>query len=223
MRHGRTRSAKTFHGFKEPMALDVDSTVTREGVVCPANPPAHEAVERLAAEWEQGAGLVQLDLDLGYRASPRMAQWAAQGVPIMARPWPQSGPLFPKDDFTRDFPHGTVTGPNARTVPMVPGKDAPCPARACNVCPVRAQGITARLGHGRSLTIREDEQFQQKLRTKIKTKRGRASLRKRTAGEQAIAHHVAHRGRRARDKGLRKHQFDGRRHAAASNLLVAAR
>jgi hypothetical protein len=48
-------------------------------------------------------------------------------------------------------------------------------------------------------------------------------LRKHTAVEHAIAHHVAHQGRRARYKGLRKHQFDGRRHAAVSNLLVAAR
>ena len=71
--------------------------------------------------------------------------------------------------------------------------------------------------------MREDEPFQQKLRAKSKTKCGRASVRKRTAVEQAIAHHVAHQGRRARSKGLRKNQFDGRRHAAVSNLQVAAR
>ena len=223
MRHGRKSSSKTFNGFKEHMALDLDSNVTREVVVCPANHPEHEAVELLAEELEKGAGLFQLDIDLGYMASPRMAQWAAQGVHIIARPWPQSGLLFTKDDFTLDFPHGTVTCPNGQTVPMVPGKDAQFPARACDACPLRAQCTTARLGHGRSLTIREDEQFQQKLRAKIKTKRGRASLRKRTAVEHAIAHHVAHRGRRARYKGLRKNQFDGRRHAAVSNLQVAAR
>jgi hypothetical protein len=223
MRHGRKSSAKTFNGFKEHIALDLDSHVTREVVVCPANQPEHEAVELLAEELEQGAGLFQVDIDLGYMASPRIAQWAAQGVHIIARPWPQSGPLLTKDDFTLDFPHGTVTCPNGQTVPMVLGKNAQFPASACDVCPRRAQCTTARLGHGRSLTIREDEPFQQKLRAKIKTKRGRASLRKRTAVEHAIAHHVAHRGRRARYKGLRKNQFDGRRHAAVSNLLVAAR
>ena len=223
MRHGRKSSAKTFNGFKEHIALDLDSTVTQEVVVCPANHPEHEAVELLAEELEQGAVLFQLDIDLGYMASPRIAQWAAQGVHIIARPWPQSGPLFTKDAFTLDFSHGTVTCPNGQTVPMVPGKDAQFPARACDACPVRAQCTKARLGHGRSLTIREDEPFQYKLRAKIKTKRGRAALRKRTAVEHAIAHHVAHRGRRARYKGLRKNQFDGRRHAAVSNLLVAAR
>jgi len=136
---------------------------------------------------------------------------------------PQGGPLFPKSDFTLDFEHGTVTCPNGQTVPMVPGKDAQLPARVGDACPVRAQCTKARRGQGRSLTIRADEQFQQKRRAKIKTKRGGASLRKRTAVEHAIAHHVAHQGRRARSKGLRKNQCDGRRHAAVSNLLVAAR
>ena len=31
MRHGRKSSAKTFNGFKEHFAVDLDSTVTREG------------------------------------------------------------------------------------------------------------------------------------------------------------------------------------------------
>ena len=223
MRHGRKSSSKTFNGFKEHLALDLDSKVTREVVVCPANQPEHEAVVLLAEELEKGAGLFQLDIDLGYMASPRIAQWAAQGVHIIARPWPQVGPLFTKSDFTLDFQHGTVTCPNGQTVPMVPGKDAQFPASACDGCPVRAQCTKARLGQGRSLTIREDEQFQHKLRAKIKTKRGRASLRKRTAVEHAISHHLTHRGRRARSTGLRKNQFDGRRHAAVSNLQVAAR
>ena len=223
MRHGRKSSANTCNGFTEHFALDVDSKVTREVVVCPANQPEHEAVELRAEEVEKGAGLFHLDIDLGSMASPRMAQGAAQGGHLIARPWPQGGPLFPKHDCTLDFQHGTVTCPNGQTVPMVPGKDAQFPARACEACPVRAQCTKARLGHGRSRTIRADEQCQQKLRAKIKTKRGRASLRKRTAVEHAIAHHVAHQGRRARSKGLRKNQFDGRRHAAGSNLQVAAR
>jgi Transposase DDE domain/Transposase domain (DUF772) len=223
MRHGRKSSAKTFNGFKEHFALDLDSTVTREVVVCPANAPEHAAVERLAETLEQGLGLLQLDIDLGYMASPRIAQWAAQGVHIIARPWPQVGDLFTKNDFTLDFVHGTVTCPHGATVPMIPGRDAQFPASACDACPVRAQCTKARLGQGRSLHIREDEQFQHKLRTKIRTKRGRASLRKRTAVEHAISHQLAHQGRRARYKGLRKNQFDGRRHAAVSNLQIAAR
>lgn len=45
-------------------------------------------------------------------------------------------------------------------------------------------------------------------------------------GYQCLAscgcHQLAYQGRRARYKGLRKNQFDGRHHAAVSNLHVAA-
>ena len=191
--------------------------------MCPANQPEHEAVERRAAEWEKGAGLCQLDLDLGDRASPRLAQWAAPGGPSMARPWPHGGPLFTKPACTLACPHGPVTCPHSQTMPRVPGKDAQWPASACEACPVRAQCTKARRGHGRRLTIREDEQCQQKRRAKIKTKCSRASWRKRTAVEQAISPHLAHQGGRARSKGLRQNQCDGRRHAAVSNLQGAAR
>jgi len=222
MRHGRKSRSKTCNGFKEHCALDLESKVTREVVVRPANEPEHEAVELLAETLEQAPGLLQLDIDLGYMASPRIAQWAEQGVYIIARPWPQIGPLFTKQEFTLDFAAMQVTCPGGHTVPLVPGKDAQFPAAACDVCPLRAQCTKATLGQGRSLHIREDEQFQQKLRTKMKTQRGRASLRKRTAVEHTIAHQLAHQGRRARYKGLRKNQFDGRRHAAVSNLQIAA-
>lgn len=222
MRHGRKSSAKTFNGFKEHFAVDLDSKVIREVVVRPANEPEHEAVELLAEELEQAPGLLQLDIDLGYMASPRIAQWEAQGVYIIARPWPQVGPLFTKNDFTLDFARMQVTCPGGQSVSMVPGKSAQFPAAVCDGCALRAQCTKATHGHGRSLLIREDEPFQQKLRAKMKTRRGRAALRKRTAVEHTIAHQLVHQGRRARYKGLRKNQFDGRRHAAVSNLQVAA-
>jgi hypothetical protein len=223
MRHGRKSSAKTFNGFKEHFAVDLDSKVIRgEVVVRPANEPEHEVVELLAEELEKAPGLLQLDIDLGYMASPRIAQWAEQGVYIIARPWPQGGPLFTKQDFTLDFATMQVTCPGGQTVPMVLGKSAQFPATACDACAVRAQCTTATHGQGRSVSIREDEPFQQKLRAKMKTRRGRAALRKRTAVEHTIAHHLVHQGRRARYKGVRKNQFDGRRHAAVSNLQVAA-
>jgi Transposase DDE domain len=222
IRHGRKSSAKTFHGFKEHFAVDVASNVIREVVVRPANEPEYEAVELLAAELEPAPGLLQLDIDLGDMASPRIAQWEAQGVYIIARPWPQGGPLFTKPDFPLDFAGMQVTCPGGQSVPMVLGKPAQFPAAACDGCALRTQCTKATRGQGRSLSIREDEPFQQKLRTKMKTQRGRDSLRKRTVVEHAIAHQLVHQGRRARYKGLRKNQCDGRRHAAVSNLQVAA-
>jgi Transposase DDE domain len=113
MRHGRKSSAKTFHGFKEHLLVDLDSTVTRAVVVRPANEPAHEVVALLAEELENSPGLLQLDIDLGYMASPRIAQWAAQGVHSIARPWPQGGERFAKTDLGLDCVHGMVACPGA--------------------------------------------------------------------------------------------------------------
>jgi hypothetical protein len=45
MRHGRKSSAKPVNGVKEHVLVDLDSTVTREVVVRPANEPEHEVVE----------------------------------------------------------------------------------------------------------------------------------------------------------------------------------
>jgi hypothetical protein len=222
MRHGRKSSAKTCNGFQEHFVLDLDSQVTRAVVVRPANKPEPAAVELLGETLEKPPGLLQLAIDVGYMASPRMAHWAEQGVSILARPWPHAGPGCTKDAFTLDVAHGTVTCPGGQTVPMVPGKNAPCPASACAACPQRTQCTKAKIGQGRRLSIREDEQCQRKLRATIRTKRGRASLRQRTAVEHAISHQLVHQGRRARSKGLRKNHCDGRRHAAVSNLQVAA-
>jgi hypothetical protein len=85
---------------------------------------------------------------------------------------------------------------------MVPGKAAQFPATAFDACALRAQCTKVTHGQGRSLSIREDEQFQQKLRAKMKTRRGRAVLRKRTAVEHTIAHQLVHQGRRARYKSF---------------------
>ena len=221
MRHGRQRSAPTGTGCQEPLALA--SKGPREGVGCPAHPPAHAAIERLAEALAPGAGLVQLDIALGARASPRMAPGGAPGGPSLARPWPPGGPLVPKDACPLACQHGPVTGPNAQPGPLSPGQDAQLPARACEACPGRAQWTKARRGQGRRLTLRADAQGQQKLRAQLQTTRGRASWRQRTAGEHALAPHVAHQGRRARSKGRRTQQLDGRRHAAGSDLQVAAR
>ena len=198
MRHGRKSRSKTCNGFKEHCAMDLDRTVTREVVVRPAHEPEHEAVELLAVELERGQGLLQLDIDFGSMARPRIAQWAAPGVPIIARPWPPGGALFTKEQCTMDFAHMRVTCPNGETLPMRVGRDVHVPASACDACPVRAQCTKAKRGQGRSLSIREAEPFQQKLRAKIKTQRGRASLRKRPAVEHTISHQLAHQGRRAR-------------------------
>lgn len=50
------------------------------------NEPEPEVVECLAEAWEGSSGLLQLDIDVGDMASPRMAKWPVQGAPIIACP-----------------------------------------------------------------------------------------------------------------------------------------
>jgi len=223
MRHGRKSKSKSFNGFKQHFAVDLDSKVTREVIVRPANEPEHQVVDLFREELERNRGLGQLNIDLGYMGSTQIQQWAAQGVHIIARPWPQFREIFTKEVFKIDFDHGTITCPAGKSVPMTLGSHVKFPASACDQCALRAQCTKAKPGQGRTVNIGLDERFQQKLRAKVRTKRWRASLRKRVAVEHRISHHVATQGRRARYIGLRKNQFDGRRHAAVNNLQIAAR
>jgi len=120
MRHGQQKPAPNLNGFKEHFAVILNSRVIREVVVRPANEPEHEAVE-LLADTLRNSGLLQLDIDLGYMASPRIAQWAEQGVYIIARPWPQVGPLFNESRlFTLDFAEMQVTCPGCPDRPHGP-------------------------------------------------------------------------------------------------------
>jgi hypothetical protein len=221
-RHGRTSRANTCNGFTEHCAVDVESKVTREVVGRPAKEPEPAVVAWLAEELEKAPGLWPLEVALGDRARPRIAPWAEQGVDMLARPWPPRGPHFPKQEVTLDFARMPVPCPGGQGVPLVPGRHAQFPAVACAACALRTPWTKATPGQGRSLSIREAEQFQQKLRATMKTQRGRAALRTRTAVAQALSHQVVHQGRPARYKGIRKNQFDGRRHAAVSNLQGAA-
>jgi hypothetical protein len=100
-------STKTCNGLKEHFVLDLESHDTCEVVVHPANEPEHAAVKLLVETLEKPPGLLQLDIDLGDMASPRMTPWAEQGVYIIARPWSQGGTRFTKDDFPLDLAHGT--------------------------------------------------------------------------------------------------------------------
>ena len=131
-----------------------ESTVTREVGVRPAHEPAHEGVEWLAEELEQAPGLLQRASDLGSMARPRMAQGAAQGVSILARPGPQRGPLFPKAAFTLDFGGMQVPCPGGQSVPLVLGTHGPFPAAACETCAWRAPCPQAKDGPGSSLSLR---------------------------------------------------------------------
>ena len=182
--------------------MDLESQVTREVVVRPANESEHAVGGGAEEELEKAPGLLPLDVDLGYLASPRIAQWAEQGLYIIARPWPHSGPLFTKHDFTLDFARMQGTWPGGQRVPMVSaGMSSFRLRRVMRVRLARSvyqshARASEKPEHPRGRTVpaeaaREDEDAAVA-----------GLLRKRTAVEHAIPHQLAHQGRRARYKGV---------------------
>jgi hypothetical protein len=226
MRHGRKSKRNLFSGYKEHLLSDLDSQVIREVVVRPANEPEFHAIDYIQEEVQKGEGLGEFYIDLGYAAHEKIQQWIQEGVNVVVRPWAeQARGLFGKSEFTLDFKNKTVTCPAGVQIELRLGKQVYFPVSQCDACPLRSQCTTAKPGGatGRSLRIREDEEFQAARRAAMKTPQGRAELRQRSAIEHRISHQVAQRGRKARYLGTRKNQYDGRRHAAVLNLQLADR
>jgi len=127
MRHGR-KTAPNVQRFQRARALDLDSKVTREVVVCPAE-PAGAWAWTVAEELEKGPAV-----PAGYRTwgpwRPTDCPMGGPGRAHHARPGHKRAAVDP-NTTSRWTPHSTVTCPNGQTLPMVPGKDAqfqPVPA-----------------------------------------------------------------------------------------------
>jgi hypothetical protein len=131
--------------------------------------------------------------------------------------------MFSKRDFHFNWRAKTLTCPGGHTEAFRLGTVVEFPATECDRCPLRAQCTTAALGHGRTVSIGEDEPFQHRLRQRAATRTGRAQLRQRVEVEHRLAHLGARQGRRARYKGVRKNLFDVRRTAAVLNLETMQR
>lgn len=91
-------------------------------------------------------------------------------------------------------------------------------AKQCDTCPLRAQCTTAAKGHGRTVSIAEDERLQHRLRKRMKSPAGRERLRERVGVEHRLAHLARRQGPRARYRGVRKNTFELRRAASIQNL-----
>ncbi len=71
----------------------------------------------------------------------------------------------------------------------------------------------------------DDERVQQRLRSRLQSRAGRAQLRERVGVEHCLAHLANRQGSKARYRGTRRNLFDFRRLAVVvvQNLEVAAR
>jgi hypothetical protein len=220
MRHGRKSKSKRFNGFKQHVATDLDSDLILACAVTPANRPEAEATPALQEDMEHhGVRIGELHIDRGYIASPVVDKVLEQRGEVLCKPWKsKTGDLFAKSEFKLDMRSRTITCPAGQMQHFEPGTTVEFEAKECERCPLRARCTQARVGHGRTVSIGEDEALQQRLRKLMKTAAGRERLRARVGVEHRQAHLARRQGRRARYRGVRKNVFDLRRAACIQNL-----
>jgi hypothetical protein len=226
MRHGRKSKHKRFNGYKRHVATSLADDLILACAVTPANHPEDEAAVPLKADIDrQELGpIAELYIDRGYLSSPVVPVVRKAGGTVICRPWGLAqGERFSKQDFHFNLRAKTLTCPGGHSEAFRLGTTVEFPATECDHCPLRAQCTTAALGHGRTVSIGEDEPFQHRLRQRAATRAGRTQLRQRVEVEHRLAHLGARHGRRARYKGVRKNLFDVRRTAAVLNLQTLQR
>lgn len=220
MRHGRKSKSHRFNGFKQHIATELETELILACNVTPANQPEAEAAPVLQQDLErQKVQIEQLHIDRGYITSPVVEQVLEQGGEVLCKPWaPKNGELFSKSAFKMNMRSRTLTCPAGQTERFTLGTVVEFDARQCEQCPLRAQCTTAAPGHGRTVSIAEDEKLQHRLRKLVKTPAGRQRLRMRVGVEHRLAHVARRQGPRARYRGVRKNTFDLRRAAAIQNI-----
>lgn len=220
MRHGRKSKSKRFNGFKQHIATELETELIMACNVTAANRPEAEAAPVLQQDVErQGGQIEQLHVDRGYITSPVVEQVLEKGGEVLCKPWAsKNGELFSKSAFKVDMRSRTLTCPAGQTERFTLGSVVEFDARQCAQCPLRAQCTTAAPGHGRTISIAEDERLQHRLRKLVKTPAGRQRLRERVGVEHRLAHVARRQGPRARYRGVRKNTFDLRRAAAIQNI-----
>lgn len=220
MRHGRKSKSKRFNGYKQHVATDLDKNLILACAVTPANRPEAEATPAIEKDIQhQGMRIGELHIDRGYIASAMVQSVIKQQGKVLCKPWnPQNGDLFPKSVFKLNMRSRTIICPAGQTQRFMPGRTVEFEAATCDICPLRAKCTEAKLGHGRTVAISDEEALQQRLRKLVGTAAGRQRLRERVGVEHQQAHLASRQGRRARYRGVRKNVFELRRTACIRNL-----
>ena len=225
MRHGRKSKSKRFNGYKRHLVRDLDLGLILACAMTAANRPEEEA----AGELEKDLAYVkrpigELYIDRGYINAPLVANVLASKGEVICRPWiAKNGKLFPKSKFKINIRDRTITCPSDKTQRIEFGTTVEFEPEFCDPCPLRDQCTDASLGHGRTISISDNEPLQKRLRTLVQTAAGRKRLRKRTAVEHFLSHAGRRQGPRARYWGVRRNLWDWRRAATITNLETIQR
>jgi hypothetical protein len=218
MRHGRKSKAHPFTGYKRHVLNLLGAKLVVDAVAQPANQPEHEALETLWPSLAAHGQVQSLSIDRAYLSSPLIGSLKAQGIAIIAKPWPlRNRGRFTKEAFQITLDRHEVTCPAGVTVRLRgSGRRAQFPADTCGRCTLQADCTTS--ARGRTLSIHPQEALWIELRATRRTAEGRKALRQRTEVEHTLARIDQLQGKRARYKGARKNTLDLRRTAAVHNL-----
>jgi hypothetical protein len=220
MRHGRKTRSKAFHGYKQHVLIDLDSTLVLACAVLGANRREHEALPALQEDLERhGRPVEQVLVDRGYTTVDFAKTVSEKGWRVLSKPrqMPPNGGRFTKRDFVFNLRSRTVSCPAGEVRSFTPGKKVHF-REACSACELKPRCTTRK--QGRDLTISEDEVHQQRFLRLVQSRRGREALRARIPVEHRLAHLKQKQGDRARYRRERANLFDLRRTAAVLNLEV---
>lgn len=223
MRHGRKSASQRIDGYKRYVSTDLDAHVVVGVAVQAANVGEHHGADAMREEVERHGPIEAVHVDRAFLASQLVADVAARGGAVIAKPLPAQGtPGFTKPDFTIDLATQTVTCPAGNQTP-IRGDHARFPLEICATCVHRSQCQPKGTKSGRAIQIHPREALLKKLREDVKTPEGRAARRERVAVEHDQAHLVHWQGDRARYFGARKNEYDLRRAGMLLNLHEAQR
>ena len=224
MRAGRKSKSQLFNGYKEHVAVDLDTQLVIACAVTPGNAYDADATPALSQDMARlDVAIGELSVDRGYVSSALVAEVRDAGGEVLAKPWAARNVnpgLFTKSDFKIDLKRATITCPAGQVERAKPDTIVHFQAEACGRCALRTQCTAATRGQGRAVTIARDEAAQKHYRRLQRTAPGRARLRGRTAVEHKLGRIARRQGPRARYRGVRNNLFDLRRTCALGNLEV---
>lgn len=223
MRHGRKSSSRTINGFKQHIAIDLDTKLILATCVRPANEPEHKASEQLKPKVLSYDTVTELSIDRGYLAADWTLEMYKEGKTVVAKPWtpPAVQGKFSKKSFSIDLDNNSVTCPNNVIVSIqgVKKKLARFPKKQCNACQYKSKCTDSE--NSRVVSIHNNEQMMQDLSQYVTTATGRAETRERVKVEHSLASICNRKGPRARYRGLRLNEYDLNRTAMVTNLHIS--
>jgi hypothetical protein len=222
MRHGRKSSSRTINGFKQHIAIELDSELILATSVRPANEPEFQATDYLKPYVIAWGEVVEYQIDRGYLAADWTTALFEANRRVICKPWTSANAgMFSKKKFKIDLVQNEVTCPSKVTAQISGGEKrlARFTPSDCNACGLKAHCTKSKMG--RTINIHKQEVMLQALEKYQSTPEGREAARERVKVEHGLAAVCNRNGPKARYVGCRKNEFNLNRAAIIVNLHKA--